>query len=362
MKILHIHPSMSGGGIEAMICGLVNEMSKENDVYLLTIYSINDKDVFEPKLSPLVHRFSLNKEKEGFSLVEIFKIFNFIRKRNFDVVHIHGFFYYYAFSVYLLHSKVKFIYTIHSDAKKENSVWDRRLFFLKKNAFRCGYIHPITISKESKRSFTNLYGVDSTLIYNGIPCPEKETITSSVSKYKKTDETIIFFHPGRISQAKNQLVLVKVFSRLISEGKDVVLLIAGSKQDLNIFRTIQPFFSDRIIYLGEVSNVRDLLAESDAFCLPSIWEGMPITLFEALSAECIPICSPVGGIPEIIDSGNNGFLSKDSTESSYYMAVCEYLQSTKEQISKMKVQCKKTFENFTISKVAKKYIDVYKYK
>lgn len=39
MKILHIHPSMGGGGIEAMICALVNEMSKSNDVTLCTIYS-----------------------------------------------------------------------------------------------------------------------------------------------------------------------------------------------------------------------------------------------------------------------------------------------------------------------------------
>ena len=41
MKILHIHPSMAGGGIEAMICGLVNEMAKVHDVTLCTI--------FEPK-------------------------------------------------------------------------------------------------------------------------------------------------------------------------------------------------------------------------------------------------------------------------------------------------------------------------
>ena len=59
MKILHIHPSMGGGGIEAMICALVNEMSKSNDVTLCTIYSPKKNDVFEQKLSASVHRISL---------------------------------------------------------------------------------------------------------------------------------------------------------------------------------------------------------------------------------------------------------------------------------------------------------------
>ena len=90
MKILHIHPSMAGGGIEAMICALVNEMSKSNDVTLCTIYSLKKNDVFEQKLSASVHRISLGKNKEGFSVKEIFKIYNVIRNGNYDVVHIHA--------------------------------------------------------------------------------------------------------------------------------------------------------------------------------------------------------------------------------------------------------------------------------
>lgn len=49
------------------------------------------------------------------------------------------------------------------------------------------------------------------------------------------------------------------------------------------------------------------MAHCDAMCLPSIWEGLPVTLLEALSVGCIPICSNVGGIPDVIESGMNGF-------------------------------------------------------
>lgn len=362
MKILHIHPSMAGGGIEAMICGLVNEMAKVHDVTLCTIFEPKKDDVFEKKLSSSVHRISLGKKIPGFSIKEIFDIYRCIRNGHYDVVHIHGFFYYYALAVFLLHKRVKFVYTIHSDAAKENSIWDKRFIKIKKYAFQKDYIHPVTISKESKRSFTAYYGLDSTLIYNGIPEYIAQKNPSKLIEYRITDKTKVFLHPGRISEPKNQVVLVKAFDRLIKEGNDVVLLIAGSKQDLQIWSEIEPYLTERIVYLGERSDVRDLLAESDAFCLPSIWEGMPVTLLEALSVGCIPICSPVGGIPEVINNGKNGFLSSDSSEDEYYKVLKSFISCTDIEIKDMKQKCLEAFNKFRISEVAEKYIEVYKSK
>ena len=361
MKILHIHPSMAGGGIEAMICGLVNEMAKVHDVTLCTIFEPKKDDVFEKKLSSSVHRISLGKKIPGFSIKEVFDIYRCIRNGHYDVVHIHGFFYYYALAVFLLHKRVKFVYTIHSDAAKENATWDKRFIRIKKYAFQKDYIHPVTISKESKRSFTAYYGLDSTLIYNGIPDYTYDTKVRKLTAYRFTDKTRVFLHPGRITEAKNQIVLVKVFNRLISE-EDVVLLIAGQKQDMQIWSELEPYLNERIIYLGERSDVRDLLAESDAFCLPSIWEGMPVTLLEALSVGCIPICSPVGGIPEVITNGENGFLSSDSSEEAYYKALKSFVSCTNIEVMDMKQKCLKTFDKFRISEVVKKYIEVYKSK
>lgn len=352
---------MAGGGIEAMICGLVNEMAKVHDVTLCTIFEPKKEDVFEKKLSSSVHRISLGKKIPGFSIKEVFNIYRSIRDGHYDVVHIHGFFYYYALAVFLLHKRVKFVYTIHSDAYRESAIWDRRFMLLKRQAFKMGYIHPITISKESKRSFSEFYGFDSTLIYNGIPDYTYDTKVRKLTAYRFTDKTRVFLHPGRITEAKNQIVLVKVFNRLISED-DVVLLIAGQKQDMQIWSELEPYLNERIIYLGERSDVRDLLAESDAFCLPSIWEGMPVTLLEALSVGCIPICSPVGGIPEVITNGENGFLSSDSSEEAYYKALKSFVSCTNIEVMDMKQKCLKTFDKFRISEVVKKYIEVYKSK
>lgn len=360
MRILHIHPSLAGGGIEAIICALLNDMVERHDVTMATIFEPKASDVFEKKLDKRVNRISLGKVKPGFSISEIFHIFRLIRNGNYDVVHVHGFFYYYALSVLLLHRKVKFIYTIHSDAVMENGKWDKRFMWIKKMCFARKYIHPITISPASQESFTKLYKTGSTLICNGVPRPYITTKDDPLAQYKLTPATKVFVHAGRISAAKNQVVLCKSFSRLINNGYDAVLLIAGGNQDASIMQQLQPFFGDRIIYLGERNDIPVLFNFADAMCLPSIWEGLPVTLLEALSVGCVPICAPVGGIVNVITHGYNGLLSKDSSAENYYDVLEEYMNMTDKARGEMKSNCVESFTPYDIKQTAALYDLSYK--
>ena len=126
------------------------------------------------------------------------------------------------------------------------------------------------------------------MIYNGISrvvnTGKKESLISSL---RITNDTLVFFHAGRIAEQKNQLVLCKVFKKLIEEGYDVTLIIAGDVHNVKTFRKIEPYFSDRIVYVGKRDDVIELIKESDAFCLSSIFEGMPISLIESFSVGCI---------------------------------------------------------------------------
>lgn len=359
MKILHIHPSLSDGGIESMICHLSNEMVKTNEVTICTIFAPKASDTLEQTLDPRIKRVSLGKVKPGFSLLEIFKIYRFIRKNSFDVVHIHGFFYYYLLTVLLLRCKMHFFYTLHSDAYMENTSWDRYLTPIKRWCFRRKLVHPITISKVSQESFSRMYNTESALIYNGIKRKEVQVSENLLSKYRITPSTKVFIHAGRITLAKNQLVLCRAFHRLIEDGQDVVLLIAGANQDDKIFKALESYFSQRIVFLGSRSDVVELMSQADAMCLSSIWEGLPVTLLEALSVGCVPICSPVGGIVDVVKDGYNGLLSDDSSESAYYNTLCRYLSMTASEIDEMKHNCETSFTPYDIKHTAAMYVEQY---
>ena len=152
-------------------------------------------------------------------------------------------------------------------------------------------------------------------------------------------------HAGRIDTPKNQIVLCKVFDRLVKDGEDVVLLIAGAKQSTEIYSKLEQYFSERIQYLGERNDVPDLMAYSDAMCLSSIWEGLPVTLLEALSVGCVPICTPVGGIPDVIKDNWNGILSTSASEEGYFQAVKRFISMSDIDYSKIKSDCTKTRYN-----------------
>ena len=350
---------MVSGGIEAIVCGLVNELSKTEEVTLCTIFEPHDDDVFYKKVSNRVHKITIGKKNFGFSFKEIFKIVKVIKDGKYDVVHVHGCFQYYFLAMLLLHGKVRFYYTIHSDAKMENQTWDWRLFKIKRFLFARRWVIPVTISKTSQESFKNLYNCDSELIFNGTPKPILCEDFREVEKYRFTENTKIFIHAGRISRPKNQVVLCKVFKRLLLEGKDVVLLIAGSPEEKPIFEEIKAYFCDRIVYLGERNDIPSWFKQADAFCLPSIWEGLPVTLLEALSVGCIPICSPVGGIKDVIKDNENGILSKSSSEQDYYDAICRFLALKEEKVVQLKRKALSTFDNYDIVKTAAHYLQLY---
>ena len=66
--------------------------------------------------------------------------------------------------------------------------------------------------------------------------------------------------------------------------------------------------SDRVLFLGARADIHEFLSAIDVFVMPSLWEGQPIALLEALAIGKPCIASAVDGIPEIIVDGDNGYL------------------------------------------------------
>lgn len=352
MRILLIHTALDTGGIETFVVSLANELSSQgHKVYVCSIFEPTKDAVCWHRLSEKIIRHTLGKHKCGFSIKEPLKVYRLIRQLRPDVVHVHGFIAYYALSILRLHQQVRFIYTVHNDAAKEGNQWDERLYKIKKWLFAHQWANAVTISQESDVSFQSYYGdCKRTLIYNGVCLP---------SFPQNEKEELLFLNPGRITEQKNQVMLCRVFDRLVKEGQPVRLLIAGDKQDEAIFAQMQPYFGSQIEYIGCRSDIPQLMAKAGAMCLPSLWEGMPITLLEALAVGCIPICTPVGGIKDVLIDGKNGLMTTQVDEEEYYQKVLQYIQMTDTQRAQMREQARHTAEQYSMEQTAKQYIKLY---
>lgn len=360
MKIFEIIPQLSQGGAERFVIDLCNELVKKNDVTLVILHDIDKYGFFKKELVGSVRLISMNKAK-GIDWKLFFQLSRLIRKEKPDVVHTHLRGILYPIMTYVFPSKIKFFHTVHSDAYREAggfvSRWCRKFAF----GFRC--IHPITISEESQHSFKEFYHLPSTLIYNGRPAYEDVNDISIVmkefSELKTNPNAKLIVNVARIAKVKNQIALAKAIDSLNHNGHAIELAIVGDVGDEEIIHEISSLQSPYVHLLGVRNNPRDYIKVSDAFCLTSLYEGMPITLIECFSVGAIPLCTPVGGIINMINNGENGLLAESSAQKDIEDMLVRFLSLDGTSIENIKRHSKASFHSFDIAACAAKYIQTF---
>lgn len=354
MKIIEIIPTLISGGAERFVVDLSNELSRRVgvEVILLTLYDRSEKAFLFDEVDKKVRIKSLGKHR-GFDCRIVFRVLSFLKKERPDVVHTHvGAFPYTFFSMPFI--KAKFFHTVHNDAFKEAHGIDR---VIKKFAFRHHMCVPVTISNESHASFVKLYRRETAIIYNG--CTAAPNHTADLTKYRKSSNTKVFVNVARIIRQKNQIVLAEAASRLISEGADMAVLFVGRIEDESFYDELTRYLSDRIIYLGEVKEPRAILATADYFCLPSVHEGMPISLLEAFSVGCIPVCSPAGGCKDAIRNGINGILGAGHEEQAVYQMLKSAVEMPAHQYRAMRKAALESFTPYSMETCASRYLKLF---
>lgn len=134
------------------------------------------------------------------------------------------------------------------------------------------------------------------------PDPEQRM---TVRRELKIEEDIpIILYTGRICPQKQPRVLAETLLRLTRKGLPFLALVAGDGPDLEWLRSFvkKHRINDRVRLLGTVSNerVRQLMAAADIFFLPSLWEGISLSVFEAMACGLPVVGADVGGQRELV--------------------------------------------------------------
>lgn len=362
MKILHIIPDLHGGGAQKFCIDLCNELSKEHDVTVCSLFAVEEHMFMAKALNQNVKRIVLNKQL-GLDFSIFIKIFKLIREGQYDVVNTHlRALFYSILAILVLRPKV--FHTVHNMADKEIDKTQRLLYRI---LFRYFNATPVGISKKVLQSIQQEYGKHyNVLIDNGVKKPETTVqlgqVRSEIDTYKKTPSTKVFLTIGRIEHQKNHAMLVDVCNRLLAEGEDIILMIIGEDPypDQPILSQLKTIARPEIYFLGMKPNISDYLCVSNAFCLSSLYEGLPITLLESMALGIVPICTPAGGIPDVLHDRENGLLSNDLSAESYYMKCKEFLSLTPEEITCLSQNALKDFQSsYDITATAQKYVENY---
>lgn len=325
MKIIELIYSLSSGGGERFVVDLSNELAKRgNDVTICMLLDDTDSHLsFNRQFIADNVKFHAMGFSSGFSLFKVKRIEDYILSEQPDVVHCHLNVIPYIFRLAYSYRNIHFFHTLHSIASKASG--SKYQYIANKYFYSHGLIKPITISKQCLESYINLYKQkDVVYVNNGCatvrPTLHIGSVREEILDLKRGKDIPVFIHVARCSKEKNQELLIESFNNLNAEKIEFILMIIGNGYDSDLGERLKKQACNKIFFLGEKNNVGDYLLCSDAFCLTSFYEGLPISLLEALSCGVTPICTAVGGIPDVITDSKTGYLAETSIES-YLNAV-----------------------------------------
>lgn len=126
-------------------------------------------------------------------------------------------------------------------------------------------------------------------------------------------DAFVFGIVGRIEPRKGQMEFLDAAGRLLAGGRDLNFVIVGTGPDeyvgqvTSLLRS-QPELAARTILTGVIEDMPKAMAAFDALVMPSLWEGFPRALIEAMACAKPAVAAAVGEVPEIVADGVTGYL------------------------------------------------------
>lgn len=177
----------------------------------------------------------------------------------------------------------------------------------------------VAISKATKKKWENELKREVKLIYDGLPV-ERYLVKHKEYMKEKTIRIILY---GRITPTKGQILLLKAISGISSKphNQKVLFYFAGKVDDVDYFEKCKQYvklnnLEKKVNYLGEVMDIKNLLADKDIVCVCSSNEAFGRVTVEGMLSKCLVVASDSGASGELIQDGITGRLYRnDSVDS-----------------------------------------------
>lgn len=353
MKVLQIIPMFKLAGAETMCENLCKALQNQGcDVVAVSLYT--EHTPITDRLENAGIKVIYLGKRRGFDFSIFVKLYQLMKKERPEVMHTHIYAARYALPVAAFCGIPKKIHTVHNIAQQEQAKAGK---IVNKFMFKhCGVV-PAALSEEVKKTVEEVYKLSAEkipVIFNGVDlsnCKVKED-------YTKRDEFKIV-HIGRFMDVKNHAMILKTFALFAKQHTDAKLQLIGDgelrkdmeqlAQELGVENSVE--------FAGLQSNVYPWLHDADIFILPSKFEGMPMTLIEAMGTGLPIIASAVGGVPDMLTDGENAMLIKP--ESEQLLASLEMLyhdESIRRVLGQKALQRSLAFSSETM---AQRYIEIY---
>ena len=319
MIVVHINIGLGGGGAEHIILELAKRGNLDNIKTI--VIAISDIKQIESKFIEQnieIHYLNVNSFKSFFSGLK--KLNSILNPYEDIILHCHmvhglimGVFY------RLSYRKLPIIFTLHNILVEHLY---RRVFLFLTIPIR---EIDINFSESSNKWYLKPVHV----IANGVDFERFEL--NKTRRYNKETDKFVFLFLGRIEEQKNPLHLIKLVSKLkncVKNTFEIHIVGDGLLRSELEGLIIKNNFQSHIKILGFQPDIEDIMKNSHCLILPSLWEGLPISLIEASASKLPIITTPVGSIPEYFNNSNCYIAELSSFHLSMHEVMLNYEEAT----------------------------------
>ncbi|MGI8952108.1 MAG: glycosyltransferase family 4 protein [Chitinophagaceae bacterium] len=363
IKVLEaIRQGQIGGG-ETHILNLV--VTLDTTKFEPVVLSFTDGQMMDTLNEIGVKNFIIPSNK-AFDVLTWKKVKQLLQEEKIDIIHVHGTrantnIFWAAKSL-----GVPIIYTIHGWSFHDDQNWavkNARIFvekFITQNSK-----FNISVSESNQKTgFENISNFKSVVINNGINLnvfnPNK-SLKNIREELKISQEKIVVGFVARMTAQKDPLTLIHAFKKVLQQKNNVVLLMVGDGElkEKVIQLANELKINEQIIFENFRNDIPDVLNAIDIFCLPSLWEGLPIGLLEAMTMKKAVIATEVDGSKEIINHQENGLIIQPQNVDELANAILMLAENFSLRNELGNSARKTVEENFDIKKMTKQIEQLY---
>jgi glycosyltransferase involved in cell wall biosynthesis len=326
MNILYITNHLNIGGISSYVLTLGSGLKKRgHNVYIASSGGQLLKNFTEAGFTYITIPINTKKEISPKIIFSLFKLRRAHDKYKFDIIHAH------TRTTQVLGywlgrlEGIAYLSTCHGFFK-------RRIL---RRIFGCWGKKVIAISEPVRAHLVSDFKVkeqDIAVIHNGIDIEKFARGALDEGRERKgklglKDGPVIGI-VARLSDVKGHSYLIEAMKDVVGAFPQAQLLIVGDgKEKENLLRQVNKLnISGNIIFHPQVYDINEVLSVMDIFVMPSLKEGLGLSLMEAMGSGLAVVGSDIGGIKSLIQDGYNGFMVKPADASGLAVKILTLLR------------------------------------
>ncbi len=340
-KVLHIVWGFKLGGIETMLVNIINEqVARGVEATLVIINDIVEESLIA-RLDNRIKVVRIKRYAKSRNPWPIFKLNLIIWRAKGHTIHCHS----HTILNYLLPSlRRRCAVTIHNTRVVKEASALRQ----------CAKV--FAISKAVNKELSDNFGIESTIIYNGIDFSK----ISPRTEFDTNHSGIKLLQLGRLSEQKGHYISIGAMALLREQNISLDIIGDGELRSKLEEQIAENKLEGKVRLLGARNQeyIFSNLKEYDALLQPSIFEGFGLVAVEAMAAKIPVIASDIDGLTEVLDKGRYGICFKSGDVAECAKAIGQFCAEPYDE-GRLNEIYDYAQSNFDVKKTAEKYLNEY---